>query len=277
MLNMRHQQEAARQLLGFQDYNAVFGAHGYAHDEGLTAYLRIHYERYLKTRELIYQTRPAPNGQRFLDVGAHWLHQALMYAMDGFEVIAVDLPDTFSHAHVQRLAKAFNVTLISYADLSRPVELDHLPDGFIDIILFSEIIEHITFNPVEMWRTFYRLLAPGGKIVVTTPNYYALEGRFWEWRRLWGGGGGGLTVEEILEINTYGPHWKEYSAKELSEYFLRLSPDFQVGSPVYLNCYPPKKPRQGLIQEKIGFLRQNLHLEIDLPEKQHGIVVQPHW
>ena len=38
----------------------------------------------------------------------------------------------------------------------------------------------------------------------------------------------GLSVKQIMARVTLGHHWKEYSAREINEYFAYLSPDFRV-------------------------------------------------
>lgn len=47
---------------------------------------------------------------------------------------------------------------------------DRFPDGF-DVIVASEIIEHLV-NPGGFLKSLARHLAPGGKVVITTPHAY---------------------------------------------------------------------------------------------------------
>lgn len=48
-------------------------------------------------------------------------------------------------------------------------------DGSFDLVLTSEVIEHI-LEPAKMMREIYRVLSPGGKVVVTTPNWQSFFG-----------------------------------------------------------------------------------------------------
>jgi 2-polyprenyl-3-methyl-5-hydroxy-6-metoxy-1,4-benzoquinol methylase len=121
-------------------------------------------------------------GPRVLDVGAHWLHQAALFRSAGFEVTAVDLPSTFETQWVQAAGREVQITLCPVQSLAAPSELSTVPDSSFDLLL-SEIIEHITFNPVGFWKEAYRLLRPGGRIVITTPNYYSPYSRVWDLRR----------------------------------------------------------------------------------------------
>lgn len=45
-----------------------------------------------------------------------------------------------------------------------------LPDGQVDLLLFSEVVEHLT-HPDRVLGEIARVLKPGGRVVMTTPNY----------------------------------------------------------------------------------------------------------
>jgi 2-polyprenyl-6-hydroxyphenyl methylase/3-demethylubiquinone-9 3-methyltransferase len=88
-----------------------------------------------------------------------------------------------------------------------------------------------------MWREIYRVMKPGARIVVTTPNYYALRTRLRRCLRALLATGGGVTVDEILNVKTFGHHWKEYTRRELLDYFNKLSPDFRCVNFAYTQDY----------------------------------------
>lgn len=245
-------------------------------------YLRAHLPRYLATQREFLASWPGAAGTRLLDIGAHWLHQALLYARAGFQVTALDLPFTLEHGSVQQLARQHAVRLLPNADLERPTALAACADDQFDAVLFCDILEHITFNPVGMWRQIHRVLRPGGRIVVTTPNYYALRGRALRPLRLLSGGGGGIGVERILSTPTHGHHWKEYSRREVARYFRLLSPDFRIAK---ARCMPDFAPAARgpvtavarAIERLLPPLRPNLHVEVELRHKRSGIAIDPAW
>lgn len=247
---------------------ALFEAHG-----GTDAdYLRVHFRRYVDTYRRVIAGRTW-QGARMLDIGAHWLHQSLMYARAGLQVIAVDLPAMLDAHEVRTLAGACGIELLPNADLEHADALRTLPDDSVDIVLFTEIIEHLAFNPRAMWREIQRVLKPGGRVVVTTPNHYALRSVMRRQWRAWRGLGGGVLVAEILDEPTRAHHWKEYSRRELVEYFRRLSPDFHCAASAYtVHAHPaafdtwPKRCA-GWIERAIPFLRPGLYLEIELAGK----------
>lgn len=263
--------------LTLEEYSALFSQHGPTD----YSYLTTQYRRYWSTKDRFESTWNRRR-RRLLDVGAHWLHQALLYARDGYAVSAADFPATLEHPSVQSLARSYGITLVPYCTLENPDgAFSAIASESFDVILFTEIIEHITFNPIAMWKELYRLLDVGGRIIVTTPNYYSADGKFWSVRRLLQRMGAGITVEEILDQHTYGHHWKEFSLKELLRYFEMLSPDFVVQKALYVDdstgCVPQTSPRRflRLLSGPVSILRPNLHLEIGLVQKERGIVATP--
>ena len=245
-------------------------------------YLRTHYARFALTKIEYDRNRPAATGV-VLDVGAHWLHQALLWALNGWSVCAIDLPVTFEVAMVRDLASRHSIRLLPNDDLERPSALASLADDSVDVVLFTEIIEHITFNPVALWRAIHRVLRPGGTIVLTTPNYYALRGRAYAPLRFFCGRGGGLTIASLIGQPTFGHHWKEYSRKELADYFALLSPDFRVTKSLRLRDYHAHAFTSALgrtvmaIESALPFLRPHLYLEIEAADKRHGVIADPGW
>jgi 2-polyprenyl-3-methyl-5-hydroxy-6-metoxy-1,4-benzoquinol methylase len=86
-------------------------------------------------------------------------------------------------ASVRDLVDCYHGTdIVRYAELPTdaefiPADLDSgvvpLPDGFADIVVAVETIEHLE-NPRAFMRELSRLCAPGGLVVVTTPNQLSL-------------------------------------------------------------------------------------------------------
>jgi ubiquinone/menaquinone biosynthesis C-methylase UbiE len=61
------------------------------------------------------------------------------------------------------------------------------PDAHFDIVVSSEVIEH-TPNPEQAIKEIYRVLKPGGVMVLSTPN------RFWIFS---------LRIAEIFKLRPY--------------------------------------------------------------------------
>ncbi len=249
-------------------------------DASTRHYVEGHYERFRSTWNAFASGTHGTRRGHLLDIGSHWLQQTLIWRLQGFAVTAVDVPATIETDQVRRIAREQDITLCANASLEQPDGLAALPDDSVDVILFSEVIEHLAFNPLVLWRTLYRLLRPGGLIVITTPNYYALRGRAWRPLRFLGGGGGGITVREILGTPSFGHHWREFAAVELREYFALLSPDFSID---VLRRLPRMYRNRRLasllttLERGLPLLRDQLYLEVSLPQKHRGITFQANW
>lgn len=94
------------------------------------------------------------------------------------------------------------------------IESDEFPyaDASFDLVIFSELIEHLGLNPVWTLSEIHRVLRPNGLVIVTTPNALSLE-RFSTFAR-----GGSQMVDRYSPLFGYGArHNREYHPRELRE------------------------------------------------------------
>ncbi len=238
-------------------------------------YLRAHFHRFLGTFRRFSEAWRGESSAHVLDVGAHWLHQSALFAKSGFRVTGADFPATMREEGVRNLAERLGIELLEYHEIHSGSAFDDLESDSVDVLLFTEILEHITFNPVAFWKAAYRVLRRGGRIVVTTPNFYAAGGRAWDWRRFMQGFGSGISTLEILQTPTYGHHWKEYSRKEVCHYFCALSRDFHIHRALEVDSEfrLPSSRWQRLFAWRLP----QLYVEVDLTEKKYGIEIEPAW
>lgn len=192
---------------------------------GDIAYFEGQSQRFRYTVQRLLENFPPP--RCVLDIGSHYLHQASLMSLLGYEVHGIDIPLFAEAPFVVDRARRLGICNHSVSTLDRGTFLPGSENTF-DLIIFTEILEHITFNPVALWRRIYELLKVDGCVFLTTPNAMRPT-RLWKSAlRLATLRGIGLDVREILENVTYGHHWKEYSASELRRYFHELSQDFEV-------------------------------------------------
>lgn len=112
-----------------------------------------------------------------------------------------------------------------------------LKDRTIDYIHAGEIIEHFT-NPEWMLKECYRILKPGGRIIITTPNITRIGNIF---KLL----AGRSNYERLTPMGGQEPqdecrgHFREYAMKELTEIVCRQG--FKRGIGFYYNCRVTEK------------------------------------
>lgn len=80
--------------------------------------------------------------------------------------------------------------------------------GQMDVIVFCEVLEHMTNDPMHALREISRVLKPGGLLVLTTPNAARIENMvaFIEGRNMY---------DQYSGYGPYGRHNREYTRDEL--------------------------------------------------------------
>jgi SAM-dependent methyltransferase len=103
----------------------------------------------------------------------------------------------------------------SFASFNLELVAPPFPESSFDVVLFCEILEHLVIDPPRIFPRLYRLLKPGGLLIITTPNAVRL-----------------VNVAHILagsnffdryhpENGIYGRHNREFTVEELA----RLLPE----------------------------------------------------
>jgi 2-polyprenyl-6-hydroxyphenyl methylase/3-demethylubiquinone-9 3-methyltransferase len=199
-------------------------------NESDRAYFNFHKRRYLRMARTI-ASRVQP-GAVILNIGSHYLHTSLLFKFIGYQVYSMDVGLFWQVGFVKERADVYDLANVIEDDLATFESHQGIRDKY-DVILFAEIMEHITFNPVLFWKTVYHILKPTGLIYISTPNSLNLYNIARTLARIVTLRGVGLPIGSIFESVTYGHHWKEYSASEIRKYFQMLSDDFKVNTSFY--------------------------------------------
>ncbi len=105
-----------------------------------------------------------PQGLDVLDVGCgSGVHGAELKRIHQHRVTGVDLSIESIRKASSRLAAAH------VADITRPQDYPFATGPGFDIILFSDILEHI-YDPVAVLSSHLKLLKPGGHVLISLPN-----------------------------------------------------------------------------------------------------------
>lgn len=120
-----------------------------------------------------------------------------------------------AHTHgVDRLIHQETGEIVEFAYDAFNIETDRFPyaDGSFDVVVFSELIEHLAVNPVRALAEIHRVLRPDGIVIVTTPNALSME-RFAAFLY-----GVSQMVDRYSPQFGYGArHNREYCPRELRE------------------------------------------------------------
>lgn len=165
-------------------------------------------------------------GSVVIELGAYLGVVSLALKNSGFKVTACDIPLFYERKNVREYLKQLD---LDYSAFDLAEAMYPLPDGKADLIVATEVIEHLPFNLIPVFTKLRSALKKGGYIYISTPNGAAILKRL---RFLLKGIQPNFNVNELVEQcdptknMSVGLHWREYSKKELVE--LLNSCDFEV-------------------------------------------------
>lgn len=203
-------------------------------------YFKGHKRRYLSDLKLLHVFFVA--GQ-ILEVGSMPFHLTAYLSKIGISVKGIDLEPE----RARRFIKKYNL------DISKcNVDTERLPfgDDSFEVVIFNEIFEHLRINPIATLLELNRVLKPGGKLILTTPNLYAVGNIWWY---LTGRSIDNSPFKEYLKLEKLGHmgHVRIYSAREVREFLFHTQ--FEVDKVIFRYFY-----KQG----KISFLFNMIYMLI---------------
>lgn len=191
-----------------------------------STYFNTHYSRfnYLAKRFV----KKSLRGKKVLEIGCYPPFLFSLLKDLGAEVFGIAGP----HQKV----KAKNVKI---ADLNQ----GKIPfkDDFFDLVVFSEVLEHLYCSPLKILQEVKRVLKKKGVCLLTTPNATSGLNRF----RLLFGVNIFAKMESVLDEKDgiYAPcHWhhREYTMRELKT--LAISSGFQFEEGTCFTSFSPFRP-----------------------------------
>ncbi|MBI1195417.1 MAG: methyltransferase domain-containing protein [Gammaproteobacteria bacterium] len=141
-----------------------------------------------------------------VEVGSAPGHITVILKNTGLEVEAVDI-------YPERSAALFEGYGIPFHKVD--IEQQSLPfgDNEVELVVFSEVIEHLRINPMHAIREIYRVLKPSGICLLSTPQITPLM----RWRFLFGVDYQDDVVAEYEKVERLGHmgHIRLYSETEM--------------------------------------------------------------
>jgi SAM-dependent methyltransferase len=181
-------------------------------EESRQNYFEMHRERFQDILRLCRDYVP-DSSARVLDIGRSELTAYLRNFYQNIHTLGLDISiDDGGHREVNAMD---TVPHITFDLLSSPI-VSSWPDcGRFDLVVFSEVIEHLWVAPEFVFAALRSLLTDNGVLICTTPNATDIAKRV----RL----ALGRNPYERLRLYSTNPgHVREYTGKELCEIALSV-------------------------------------------------------
>jgi len=187
------------------------------------SYLDFHTDRLKYLFQLAHKYYQA--GNKFLDIGSLFGYNCLGAQILGYQAFGLDLP---------KYTEQFRDRFRRYKIDNRSCDLGAQPmpfsDNEFDLIMASEVVEHFSFHPLCFFQESFRVLKPGGRLIITTPNLIRLNNVF---KMLLGKSINWDIGDEYWD----GVHRREFTGQELV--FLAESSGLKIEALSYQNFdYP---------------------------------------
>ena len=165
-----------------------------------------------KIRILRYILAHTPKNQapRLLDVGAQFGALAIYGTRLGWRAAAVDYG---------MYAKAFHEAVadrgVDYRECDLGLEPLPFADNSFDFATYTDVIEHHAFSPKRVLAEIHRVLVPGGRLILATPNHASIYNRI----KLSFGGSVNDEFDYFFnttaDAKTYPGHHREFTRAEI--------------------------------------------------------------
>lgn len=176
----------------------------------IEAYLAEDFERFLLTWNLVRDCTGTA-----LEIGANPYFTTVL--LREFTDLDITLTNSFDPAATGTFGQRVRYTgrdgesaehEFRYESLNVEVAAFPYADESFDVVLFCEVIEHLLLDPVFALREINRILKPGGRLALTTPNVARLENV----ARLVAGAN---MYDPYSGYGPYGRHNREFTRHEL--------------------------------------------------------------
>jgi ABC-type polysaccharide/polyol phosphate transport system ATPase subunit/SAM-dependent methyltransferase len=149
---------------------------------------------------------------RLLDYGSYFGNVTLMATRLGFQVDGLDSFNQYGGCFEPsiRLCEGEGARFLETDEVGR--DLRGVPDATYDVVTFMGVIEHIPHTPRPLLAALYRVLKPGGILILDTPNHAYIYNR---WRLRDGQSVHASISQQFNSPIPFEGHHREYIAAEM--------------------------------------------------------------
>jgi SAM-dependent methyltransferase len=185
----------------------------------LDEYRLFHARRFWRSLQLMQKWGPTGEVRQILELGAmpYYFTALVNHCFSGVQVTGVNVRAGIWEDSAKAGPSLESVTLKHGANRQDniPIQVFNIettrfpfPDSTFDWVLCMEIIEHLAYSPTNMLAEAHRVLKPGGRILLSTPNAIDLR----------------KTVNMLINRSSafpysgygiYGRHNREFTLEEL--------------------------------------------------------------
>ncbi len=247
------------------------------------SYLSAHRHEYVRTICDVLQFAHQTGAKRVLEIGAFFGLVCIALKKFGLEVVAADIPEYMEMPEqVERFSRhGVGVASVRLQDFVMPFE-----DEQFDVIIMTEVLEHLNFNPIPLLKEINRIGAPQSLFYLSLPNlaFYSKRIHFLFGKSML------QPIDAYFEqvrpgsLEIVNGHWREYTKAEILTMLTRLGFGIQrhyFFSIVDVKPYPTLKNRLTRFvfsvfpsfkenQTALAIRRERTTLPVNIPQTVHA-------
>jgi SAM-dependent methyltransferase len=170
-------------------------------------YLKLFLGRYRFELELL-KGEITDGENQILEVGSAPFQMTWLLKELGYDVTGLDIdPGRFSS-----FIEEHELNVLSSNIDNQPIPVE---DNHFDLALFMEVFEHLRINPIDSLKEIHRVIKPGGKLFLSTPNLNSFPSR----AKVLLGKGFDNPYKEFSKLKQLGHmgHVREYTPEQVEE------------------------------------------------------------
>lgn len=170
--------------------------------------------RYEFTQSLLQRLAPPPAD--VVELGSAPGDQIAQLSQRGYQCTSVDIgiaSDEWADGSSGRMRQLLESCGVRHIEWNLEIAPYPLPDQICDVVVMTEVFEHLRDFPINALRESHRILRSGGYLILTTPNQAYIRNRF----KLLLGHNVQTPLADWVAGVPWARHAREYLVEEMCE------------------------------------------------------------